>query len=60
MGRILFNGKWDGIWDKPKYQEMRDKIISEFKGLKFIEEGHRYFLGDIEFTCVSNVTHMFQ
>lgn len=60
MGRILFNGKWDGIWDKPKYQEMRDKIISEFKGLKFVEEGHRYFLGDIEFTCVSNVTHMFQ
>ena len=60
MGRILYNGKWDGIWDNPKYQEMRKKIIESFKGLTFIEEGHRYFLGDKEFTCVSNVTHRFQ
>lgn len=60
MSRILYKGKWDGIWDRPKYQEMRDKITEAFKGLTFIEEGHRYFLGDKEFTCVSNVTHMFQ
>lgn len=60
MSRVLYKGKWDGIWDRPKYQEMRQKIIDSFKGLTFVEEGHRYFLGDKEFTCVSNVTHMFQ
>ena len=60
MSRILYNGKWDGIWDKPKYQEMREKIVNSFKGLTFIEEGHKYFLGEREYTCVSNVTHMFQ
>ena len=58
--RVLYNGKWDGIWDKPKYQEMRDKIKEEFKGLTFIEEGHKYFLGDKQFTCVSDVTHLFK
>ena len=60
MSKILYKGKWDGIWDRPKYQEMREKITNEFKGLRFVEEGHRYFLGDKEFTCVSNVTHVFQ
>ena len=60
MSRILYKGKWDGIWDRPKYQEMREKIKEAFKGLRFVEEGHKYFLGDKEFTCVSNVTHMFQ
>lgn len=60
MSKILYKGKWDGIWDRPKYQEMRERIIDSFKGLTFIEEGHRYFLGDKEFTCVSNVTHLFQ
>lgn len=61
MSKILYNdGKWDGIWDLPKYQEMRDKIVESFKGLTFVEEGHRYFLNGKEMTCVSNVTHMFQ
>lgn len=61
MGRILYNdGRWDNIWNLPKYQNMRDMILESFKGLVFIEEGHKYFLGDKELTCVSNVTHMFQ
>ena len=60
MSRILYKGKWDGIWDRPKYEEMRKKIIESFKGSTFIEEGHKYVLGEKEFTCVSNVTHMFQ
>lgn len=60
MSRILYAGKWDGIWDKPKYQEMRDKIVNSFKGLTFVEEGHKYFLDGKEMMCVSNVTHMFQ
>ena len=58
---ILYNdGKWDGIWDLPKYQEMRDKITESFKGLTFVEEGHKYFLNGKEMTCVSNVTHMLE
>lgn len=60
MSRILYNGKWDGIWDRPKYQEMRNKITESFKGLVFVEDGHKYFLNGKEMTCVSNVTHMFQ
>ncbi len=60
MSRTLYNGKWDGIWDLPKYQEMREKIIESFKGLTFVEDGHKYFLNGKELMCVSNVTHMFQ
>lgn len=61
MSKILYNnGKWDGLWDLPKYQEIRDKIINSFKDLIFVEEGHKYFLNGKEITCVSNVTHMFQ
>lgn len=60
MSRILYKGKWDGIYDRPKYQEIRDKIQNTFKDLKFVEEGHKYFLHGKEIMCVSNVTHMFQ
>lgn len=60
MSRVLYKGKWDGIWDRPKYQEMRKKITESFKGLTFIEEGHKYFLNGKEMMCVSNVAHMFQ
>lgn len=58
--RILYNGKWDGIWDRPKYQAIREKVIDTFKELVFIEEGHKYFLHGKEITCVSNVTHMYK
>lgn len=58
---IIYNdGKWDGIWDLPKYQKIREKILDEFKGLTFVEDGHRYFLEGKEMTCVSNVAHIFQ
>ena len=60
MSRILYAGKWDGIWDKSKYQEIREKIIKTFSGLTFIEEGHKYFLNGKEMMCVSNITHLFQ
>ena len=61
MSKILYNdGKWDGVWDLPKYQEMRDKILDAFKGLEFVEDGHKYFLNGQELTCVSNVAHLFQ
>ena len=60
MSRILHNGKWDGIWDQPKYQAIRDKILDAFKDLTFVEVGHKYYLHGKEITCVSNVTHLFQ
>jgi hypothetical protein len=59
--RVLYrNKKWEGIWDNPKYEEIRDKIKSTFSGLTFIEEGHMYFLNGKQMTCVSDVTHMYQ
>lgn len=59
--RILYrNNKWEGIWDRPKYVEIREKIKQVFSGLTFIEEGHKYFLNGKPMTCVSDVTHLFQ
>ncbi len=59
--RVLYsNGKWDGIWDNPKYEKIRNKIRNTFSELVFIEEGHKYFLHGKQMTCVSDVTHMFQ
>jgi hypothetical protein len=59
--RILYNtNKWLDIYNRPKYQEIRDKILTHFNGLTFIEEGHKYFLNGKEMECVSNVAHMFQ
>ena len=28
--------------------EIRDKILSEFEGLEFIEDGHKYFLNGVD------------
>lgn len=39
--------------------ELRDKIITEFSDLKFIEEGHKYFLNGNPLPSVSEVTHRF-
>lgn len=59
--RILYNtNKWLDIYNRPKYQEIRDTILTHFDGLTFIEEGHKYFLNGKEMECVSNVAHMFQ
>lgn len=61
MAKILYNnGKWDGVWNLPKYQEIREKIVDAFKDLTFVEEGHKYYLHGNEITCVSNVIHQFQ
>ena len=58
---ILYNtNKWLGVWDKPKYTQLRNKILNSFNELKFIEEGHRYFIGDKEMFSVSVVTHLFK
>jgi hypothetical protein len=59
--RILYNkDKWLDIYNLPKYQTIRDKILTTFQGLTFVEEGHKYFLNGKEMECVSNVAHMFQ
>ena len=55
-----YAGKWDGIWDKPKYQKIRDHIIKAFQGITFEEEGHKYFYKGKEFTPTSNVCHCFR
>lgn len=59
--RILYNhNKWLDIINSPKYQDIRNKILTTFDGLIFVEEGHKYFLNGKEMECVSNVAHMFQ
>ena len=40
--------------------EIRDKILSEFDGLEFIEEGHKYFLNGVAYPSVSQITHKCQ
>ena len=39
--------------------EIRNKILNEFKDLKFEEEGHKYFLNGVQLPSVSEVTHKF-
>ena len=39
--------------------EIRDKILTEFKDLKFDEEPHKYYLNGTELPSVSHVTHQF-
>lgn len=58
---ILYNkNKWLDIYNLPKYQKIREKILNSFDGLVFVEEGHKYFLNGKEMECVSNVAHRFQ
>lgn len=40
-------------------REIRDKILTEFDGLEFIEEGHKYFLNGRQLPSVSEITHKF-
>ena len=59
--KILYNkNKWLDIINLPKYEKIREKILTTFDGLTFIEEGHKYFLNGKEMECVSNVAHRFQ
>ena len=39
--------------------DIRNKILTEFKDLKFIEDGHKYFLNGQQLPSVSEVTHQF-
>lgn len=55
----LYNDKWLKIINNDKYESIRKKIQGSFKDLKFFEEEHRYFVGDRELMCVSNVAGLF-
>ena len=39
---------------------LREKILTEFSGLTFIEEGHKYFLNGVQLPSVSEVVHHFK
>ena len=40
--------------------DIRNKILTEFKDLQFIEDGHKYFLNGVQLPSVSEVTHKFK
>lgn len=42
-----------------KIKKIREQILSAFKDLRFEGAEHRYFLGNRELMCVSDVTHKF-
>ena len=58
---ILYNeNKWLNIWQNEKYEQIRNKILDSFNKLVFVDEGHKYFVGDRELLSVSVVTHIFK
>ena len=46
--------------EPPEVAEIRDKILTTFNELVFVEEGHKYYLRGEELESVSNITHMFK
>ena len=53
MGKII-------VPNEPKeVTEIRNKILKEFSDLKFVEDGHKYFLNGEQLPSVSEVTHKF-
>ena len=53
MEDMLING------EPKEVTEIRKKILSEFKDLVFIEEGHKYYLNGKELPSVTTITHKF-
>ena len=48
--------KWKKYYHLPEIENVRDLIVSSYSNkLKFIEESHQYFIGDVEFDCVSHI-----
>lgn len=43
-----------------KVNECRELIFDKFGNIKFIEEGHQYFIDDVEYTPVSNIIHRYE
>ena len=57
---IYNNNKWLDIVNDEKYQKIREKILTSFNDLVFVDEGHKYFVGDRELQSVSVVTHLYK
>ena len=51
---IVVNG------EPQKVTEVRDKILGTFNELVFVDEGHKYFLGDKELISVSVFAQQFE
>lgn len=49
--------KVDG--EPKEVRDIRNKILKEFDGLTFIEDGHKYFLNGVQLPSVSEVIHQF-
>lgn len=45
---------------KNKVNECRDLIFNKFGDITFIEEGHKYLIGEQEYTPVSNIIKMYE
>ena len=45
---------------KNKVNECRDLMIQKFGDIKFLEEGHQYFIGDQEYIPVSNIIKRYE
>lgn len=45
---------------KNKVNECRDLMIQKFGDIKFLEEGHQYFIGDKEYIPVSNIIKRYE
>lgn len=54
MSKIIIKG------EPPEVTEIRNKILTTFNELEFVEEGHKYFLRGEELQSVSHVTHQFE
>lgn len=45
---------------KTKVNECRDLLVQKFGDIKFLEEGHQYFIGDKEYIPVSNIIKRYE
>ena len=52
--------KWKKYYNLPEIVSIRNKIVDTYSNkLKFLEESHQYFIGEVEFKCVSDVVGEF-
>lgn len=54
LEQIRINGESQEIFN------IRQRILTEFQDLTFVEKGHKYFLNGVQLPSVSSVTHKFQ
>ena len=54
-------GKWSKYYDLPEIQKIREKILETYTNkLIFLEGPHEYYLDDVQYMCVSDVTHKYK